>query len=64
MGVALVPSSATFRTPPGVRVRPLTSPTAAWDIGLAWSAARADEPALRAFLDVATKAGHAIRPGR
>jgi DNA-binding transcriptional LysR family regulator len=55
MGVALVPSSATARTPPGVRVRPIASATAAWDIGLAWSKARADEPALRTFLDVARK---------
>jgi DNA-binding transcriptional LysR family regulator len=55
LGVALVPSSATFRTPSDVRFRPLTTPTAAWDIGLAWSAARANEPLLASFIDVARK---------
>jgi DNA-binding transcriptional LysR family regulator len=58
MGVALAPSSATSRTPPDVRFRPLTTPTAAWDIGLAWSTARGDEPALKAFVDVARKTAH------
>jgi DNA-binding transcriptional LysR family regulator len=57
MGVALVPSSATIRTPPDIRFRPLTTPTAAWDIGLAWSAARATEPALASCVSVATKGG-------
>jgi DNA-binding transcriptional LysR family regulator len=53
MGVALAPSSAMLRTPPDVRFRPLSTPTAAWDIGLAWSAARASEPVISAFVEVA-----------
>jgi DNA-binding transcriptional LysR family regulator len=53
MGVALAPRSATLRTPPDVRFHPLRTPTAAWDIGVAWNAARAKEPALQAFVDVA-----------
>ncbi len=61
MGVALAPSSATLRTPPDIRFRPLTTPTAAWDIGLAWSTARAHEPALRAFVDIASKGASADR---
>jgi DNA-binding transcriptional LysR family regulator len=51
MGVALAPSSAKSRTPPDVRFRPLSTPTAAWDIGLAWSAARASEPVIQAFVE-------------
>jgi DNA-binding transcriptional LysR family regulator len=54
MGVALAPSSAVSRTTPDVRFRPLSTPTATWDIGLAWSAARADEPVIRAFVKTAT----------
>jgi DNA-binding transcriptional LysR family regulator len=61
MGVALAPRSATWRTPPDVRVHPLATPTAAWDIGLAWSTARANEPALQAFVDVARKTAGADR---
>ena len=62
MGVALAPRSATLRTPPDVRFHPLTTPTAAWDIGLAWSTTRAKEPALQAFVEVATAArrGHKL----
>jgi DNA-binding transcriptional LysR family regulator len=55
MGVALAPSSAMLRTPPDVRFRPLATATAAWDIGLAWSAARANEPVIKAFAEVARK---------
>jgi DNA-binding transcriptional LysR family regulator len=55
MGVALAPRSARFRSPPDVRFHPLATPTAAWDIGLAWNSTRANEPALRAFVDVARK---------
>jgi DNA-binding transcriptional LysR family regulator len=56
MGVALAPSSAMSRTTPDVRFRPLATPTAAWDIGLAWSAARADEPVIQTFVKTATNA--------
>jgi DNA-binding transcriptional LysR family regulator len=52
MGVALAPSSAAFRRPPGVRFRSLTLAEAAWDIGLAWRSDRADEPLVRAFVDL------------
>jgi DNA-binding transcriptional LysR family regulator len=55
LGVALVPRSATTRTPSDVRFRPLTTPTATWNIGLAWPRARATEPALASFLDVASQ---------
>jgi DNA-binding transcriptional LysR family regulator len=61
MGVALAPRSATFRTPPDVRFRALATPAAAWDIGLAWHSERANEPALRAFVDVARKTAGADR---
>jgi DNA-binding transcriptional LysR family regulator len=53
MGVALAPGSATSRTPPGVRLHPLSTPTAAWDIGLAWNADRAKEPVIAAFVSTA-----------
>ena len=52
MGVALVPSASTFRGVPGVRVRPISQREAAWDIGIAWSAERRDEPLLNAFLEL------------
>jgi DNA-binding transcriptional LysR family regulator len=51
MGVALAPSSATVRRPPGVRVRAIAEPEAAWEIGVAWSRARADDPLVRAFVE-------------
>lgn len=51
MGIALAPSSATVRRPPGVRVRAIAEPEAAWEIGVAWSRARADEPLVRAFVE-------------
>jgi DNA-binding transcriptional LysR family regulator len=53
MGVALAPRSAMARTPPGVRFRPLSTPSAAWDVGLAWTSPRAQEPVIKAFIDVA-----------
>jgi DNA-binding transcriptional LysR family regulator len=53
MGVALAPSSAKVRASSDVRFRPLSTPTAAWDIGLAWSAARANEPVINAFIETA-----------
>jgi DNA-binding transcriptional LysR family regulator len=52
MGVALVPSASVFRGVPGVRVRPVAPPEAAWDIGIAWSAERVREPLLEAFLEL------------
>jgi DNA-binding transcriptional LysR family regulator len=52
MGVALAPRSASFRRPPGVRFRTITLPDAAWDIGLAWHVDRAEEPLVRAFVDL------------
>jgi DNA-binding transcriptional LysR family regulator len=51
MGIALAPSSATIRRPPGVRVRVLKEAEAAWDIGIAWSQARHDAPLVRAFVE-------------
>ena len=51
MGVALAPTSATIRRPPGVRVKPITEAEAAWDIGVAWSQARREVPLVRAFVD-------------
>ena len=51
MGIALAPSSATIRRPPGVRVRALKEAEAAWDIGIAWSQARHDAPLVRAFVE-------------
>ena len=51
MGIALAPSSATIRRPPGVRVRTLKEAEAAWDIGIAWSRARHDAPLVRAFVE-------------
>ena len=55
MGIALAPSSVTSRRPPGVRVRVLKEPEAAWDIGIAWSQARRDEPLVRAFVETALR---------
>jgi DNA-binding transcriptional LysR family regulator len=55
MGVALAPSSATLRRPPGVRVRPLEGPDAAWDIGIAWSRAYGNAPLVRAFVETALR---------
>jgi DNA-binding transcriptional LysR family regulator len=52
MGVALAPSSAAPRRPPGVRFRAIAQPEAAWDIGLAWHVDRAGEPLIRAFVDL------------
>jgi DNA-binding transcriptional LysR family regulator len=52
MGVALVPSASVFRGVPGVFVRPVAPPEAAWDIGIAWSAERVREPLLEAFLEL------------
>jgi DNA-binding transcriptional LysR family regulator len=51
MGIALAPSSATIRRPPGVRVRVLKEAEAAWDIGIAWRQARHDAPLVRAFVE-------------
>jgi DNA-binding transcriptional LysR family regulator len=56
MGVALAPSSATIRRPPGVRVRALDQPEAAWEIGIAWSQARHDAPLVRAFVETTLRA--------
>jgi DNA-binding transcriptional LysR family regulator len=53
MGVALAPHSATLRKPEGVVFRSLATPTAVWDIGVAWNKARAGEPLLKAFVDFA-----------
>jgi DNA-binding transcriptional LysR family regulator len=55
MGIALAPSSATIRRPPGVRVRALEEAEAAWDIGIAWSRARHDAPLVRAFVETALR---------
>ena len=52
MGVALVPSASVFRGVPGVRVRPIAPREAAWDIGIAWSAERRDEPLIGAFVEL------------
>src|SRR5215831_9878034 len=52
MGVALAPSSAALRKPPDVRFRELSMPEAVWDIALAWSADRAAEPVIKAFVDL------------
>lgn len=52
MGVALAPRSALFRRPPGVRFRTIALPEAAWDIGVAWHVDRAEEPLVRAFVDL------------
>jgi DNA-binding transcriptional LysR family regulator len=56
MGVALAPSSAAFRRPPGVRFRTLAMPEADWDIGLAWHVGRAQEPLVRAFVELTLRA--------
>jgi DNA-binding transcriptional LysR family regulator len=55
MGIALAPTSATIRRPPGVRVRALKEAEAAWDIGIAWSHARHDAPLVRAFVETALR---------
>jgi DNA-binding transcriptional LysR family regulator len=55
MGVALAPTSALARRPPGVRVRAIAQPEAAWDIGLAWREDRGEEPLLRAFVELALR---------
>jgi len=55
MGVALAPSSSAFRRPPRVRFRAIALPEAAWDIGLAWHVDRAEEPLVRAFVDLASR---------
>ena len=55
MGVALAPSSATIRRPPGVRVRAIKEAEAAWDIGIAWSQAPSDAPLVRAFVETALR---------
>ena len=55
MGIGLVPSAATIRRPPGVRVRTLKEAEAAWDIGIAWSRARHDAPLVRAFVESALR---------
>jgi DNA-binding transcriptional LysR family regulator len=52
MGVALAPTSAALCKPPGVRFRELSISEAAWDIALAWSADRAAEPVIKAFVDL------------
>jgi DNA-binding transcriptional LysR family regulator len=52
MGVALAPRSASFRRPPGVRFRTIGLREAAWDIGVAWHVDRAEEPLVRAFVDL------------
>jgi len=52
MGVALVPSSVAERKTPGLRLRDLKQPEAAWNIGLAWNTDRTSEPLLRAFIDL------------
>jgi len=62
MGVALVPSASVFRGIPGVRVRPIALPEAAWDIGIAWSAERAPEPLLDAFVGLALRFYRPVRP--
>jgi DNA-binding transcriptional LysR family regulator len=56
MGIALAPSSVTIRRPTGVRVRSLGEAEAGWDIGIAWSQARADAPLVRAFVDTTLRA--------
>ena len=56
MGIALAPSSATIRRPPGVRVRALKEADAAWDIGIAWSRARREAPLVRAFVETTLRA--------
>ena len=56
MGVALSPSSATLRRPPGIRVRPLEEADATWDIGIAWSQAHHDSPLVRAFVETTLRA--------
>jgi DNA-binding transcriptional LysR family regulator len=63
MGVALVPSAAAFREVPGVRFKPVAPVEAAWDIGLAWSADRAGEPVLGAFVELARQF-YRVRPTR
>jgi DNA-binding transcriptional LysR family regulator len=55
MGVALAPTSALARRPPGVKVRAIAQPEAAWDIGLAWREDRGEEPLLRAFVELALR---------
>ena len=55
MGIALAPSSATIRRPPGVRVRAIKEAEAAWDIGIAWSQAHPDAPLVRAFVETALR---------
>jgi DNA-binding transcriptional LysR family regulator len=56
MGIALAPSSATIRRPPGVRVKALKDAEAGWDIGIAWHRARLEEPLVRAFIDTTLRA--------
>jgi DNA-binding transcriptional LysR family regulator len=56
MGIALAPSSATVRRPPGVRVRTVKEAEAAWDIGIAWSHARHEAPLVRAFVETTLRA--------
>ena len=52
MGVALAPSSAALRKTSDVRFWELSTPEVAWDIALAWSADRAGEPVIKAFVDL------------
>ena len=52
MGVALAPSSAALRKTSDVRFWELSTPEVAWDIALAWSADRAAEPVIKAFVDL------------
>jgi DNA-binding transcriptional LysR family regulator len=63
MGIALAPSSVTIRRPPGVRVRALTDPDAAWDIGIAWSDAHDEAPLVRAFVQTALGPSRAFAAG-
>jgi DNA-binding transcriptional LysR family regulator len=55
MGIALAPSSATIRRPPGVRVRALEEAEAAWNIGIAWSREHHDAPLVRSFVETALR---------
>ena len=55
LGIALAPSSMTIRRPPGVRVKAVKEPEAAWDIGIAWSRARHDAPLVKAFVETALR---------
>jgi len=64
LGVSLVPRSAALMRLPGVRFRELTTPTAAWNIAVAWHRDAADAPLVRRFVEMVPAPVERRRPGR